>query len=71
MKKTIILLLPFLLLLVSCKKEKCDEGCYSWGGGHICYKATIGYDFESAFDSLIKLINLKYIRLFRLYCWWR
>jgi len=63
MKKTIIYLISFFLFFVACKKEKCNDGCYSWsGGGYIKYKATIGYNFESAFDSLIsmKYLNCTY-----------
>ena len=53
--RIIIIVLSFFsfLFFVGCEKEECGEGCYTWDGGYIKYKATIGYDFDSAFDSLI------------------
>lgn len=49
-----ILLLFFLTFLASCSKEKDTVRLYKWGGGYIEYKETIGYDFNSALDSLLR-----------------
>lgn len=52
MKKIFILLIFSFLFLAGCMKKECGDGCYTWGGGYIKYNATIGFDFNSAFDSL-------------------
>ncbi len=52
--KHVILIFP-LIFLSSCSREKDTVGLYRWGGGgYIEYKETIGYDFDSAFDSLLR-----------------
>lgn len=56
MKQFFLLLVFSFLFFTGCKKEKCGEGCYKWGGGYIKYNATIGCDFESALDSLLRVI---------------
>ena len=56
MKKIIILLIFSFLLFTGCEKEKCGDGCYTFGAGYIKYEATIGYDFDSALDSLLTVI---------------
>ena len=53
MKKIVILFFLSFFFFTGCKKEECGDGCYTWGGGYIKYNATLGFDFDSALDSLI------------------
>ena len=56
MKKAIILLISTVALFAACDRNDDSKGVYYFGAGYIKYEATIGYDFESALDSLIKVI---------------
>lgn len=56
MKKAIILLIATVAFLAACERAGDSKGIYCFGAGYIKYEATIGYDFESALDSLIKVI---------------
>ena len=57
MKKTGIIVL-LLFFTVSCEKDELPVERYYCDAGYIEYKATIGYDFASALDSLLKIIRL-------------
>ena len=56
MKKAIILLISTVALFAACDRNDDSKGIYYFGAGYIKYEATIGYDFESALDSLVKVI---------------
>ena len=56
MKKAIILLISTVALFAACDRNDDSKGIYYFGAGYIKYEATIGYDFECALDSLIKVI---------------
>lgn len=55
MKKAFFFALVTIVLFASCEKNDDSKGLYSFGAGYVKYEATIGYDFESAFDSLLKM----------------
>ena len=56
MKKAIILLISTVALFAACDRNDDSKRIYSFGAGYIKYEATIGCDFESALDSLLKVI---------------
>ena len=56
MKKAILLFIATTVLYAACEKNDDSKRIYSFGAGYIKYEATIGCDFESALDSLIKVI---------------
>ena len=53
MKKNILLSVALLVLFAGCEKQ---ERIYRCDVGYIKYEATIGLDFDSALDSLLKVI---------------
>ena len=57
MKKSVLLFIVMAMLLGACERHDESNGMYCFGAGYIKYKATIGYDFESAFDSLQKVVH--------------
>ena len=56
MKKAIILLISTVALFAACERNDDSIGIYYFGAGYIKYEATIGYDFDSALDSLLTVI---------------
>lgn len=56
MKKNILLPISFLILFAACEKCEKQERIYKCDVGYIKYEATIGYDFDSAMDSLLTVI---------------
>ena len=56
MKKAILLSLSAIVLFAACERNDGSKRIYNFGAGYIKYEATIGNDFESALDSLIKVI---------------
>lgn len=56
MKKAIILLITTVALFAACERNDDSKGIYRFGAGYIKFEATIGYDFDSALDSLMKVI---------------
>ena len=56
MKKAIILLIATVALFADCEKKETPKRMYSFDAGNIKYEATIGCDFESALDSLLRVI---------------
>lgn len=66
MKKSMIFFLAVISLLVSCERNddsNGNNGIYCFGAGFIKYNATIGHDFDTALDSLQKMVS--YDRLFQ------
>lgn len=53
MKKNILLSIFLLVLFAACEKQ---ERIYKCDAGYIKYEATIGYNFDSALDSLLTVI---------------
>ena len=53
MKKIIPILVTLFAVFVACEKQ---EEIYKCSVGHIKYEASLGYDFDSALDSLLKVI---------------
>ena len=56
MKKNILVVVSLLSVCIACEKQ---EGIYYCSVGQIKYEATIGYDFDSALDSLLKVIDFR------------
>ena len=56
MKRAIILLIATVALFAACERNDDSKGIYCFGAGYIKYEATIGYDFDSALDSLLTVI---------------
>ena len=56
MKKAILLFIATTVLYAACERNDDSKRIYCFGAGYIKYEATIGCDFESALDSLLKVI---------------
>lgn len=55
-KKTILLFATLLVLFAACENSEKQERIYVCDIGHNKYEATIGYSFDSALDSLLKVM---------------
>ena len=57
MKKGILVFPTIIVLLFACEEKDDSKELYSFGAGYIKYEATIGNDFDSALDSLLKVVS--------------
>ena len=56
MKRIILFSVSLLIMFAACEKPEKQKGLYLCDVGYIRYEATIGDDFDSALDSLLKKI---------------